>query len=103
MDGTKTFDKDYQAFASPQPQPLPKYLALINPFSPLVWIIVVVSFFILAVVFWLVANWEGELQNLSYGDWSSMGNSLWFCYGTLIGESVTRDTKSSNAVALRLD
>ena len=26
-------------------------------------------------------------------DWSSMGKSLWYVYGTLIGESMTRDTK----------
>ena len=30
-----------------------------------------------------------------------MYNSLWFTYGTFIGEAITRDTKSEKAYALR--
>ncbi len=29
--------------------------------------------------------------------------SIWYCYGTFIGESITRDTKSATGQALRQD
>ena len=43
FDGTVSFDKDFMAFATPNPQPMPKWMALISPFHFYVWICVVGS------------------------------------------------------------
>ena len=43
FDGTVAFDKDFMAFATPNPRPLPKWIALIAPFHVYVWICVVAS------------------------------------------------------------
>ena len=34
-------------------------------------------------------------------EWAESKNSFWYAYGTLLGESITRDTNSSKAPALR--
>ena len=101
FDYTIAFDKDFQAFAAPQPQPLPKYLALVNPFSPLVWVAIVTSVLCLSALLWLLAVAEGRLKSVNFKDWSSYGNSFWYCYSTLIGESVTRDVDLVKTQALR--
>ena len=33
--------------------------------------------------------------------WTHPGYMLWYCYGTFIGESVTRETSSGGAWAIR--
>ena len=43
FDGTVSFDKDFMAFATPNPQPMPKWMALMMPFHFYVWICVVGS------------------------------------------------------------
>ncbi len=40
-----------------------------------------------------------ESNGLSF--WTHPGNTLWYCYAAMIWESVTRDTRSSDAWALR--
>lgn len=35
-------------------------------------------------------------------DWDTLSECTWYCFGTLLGESLTRDTQSSNSPALRL-
>ncbi len=122
IDGTIAFDKDYQvlkgphfdfiakwyenvycfqAFASPQPHPVPKFLALVSPFTPLVWLSLLICVLMVTLTLWLVSNLESSLNEHPLPHWSSLPRSLWYCYGTFIGESITRDTRSASANALR--
>jgi hypothetical protein len=100
-DGTIAFDKDFMAFVTPRPLPLPKFLALIQPFHYFVWFTIVASVIISSIVFVLVANGEEIILGIDCSSWSTLSEAGWYCFSTMIGESVTRDTKSENANALR--
>ena len=126
MDGTITFDMDYLVHSAPQPSFLSKYLALVYPFDLVTWAVLVFSIFFVGFVLFLlgkmqksarllylfslrlmkfnlfVANSEGSLSKTNFKEWNAMYNSLWFTYGTFIGEAITRDTKSEKAYALRI-
>jgi hypothetical protein len=51
FDGTITFDRDFITFVSPLPYPIPKFLALIQPFHYFVWSCIVSSFFLAPIAF----------------------------------------------------
>ena len=36
-----------------------------------------------------------------FSEWAESREAYWYAYGTLLGESITRDTNSSKAPALR--
>ena len=48
-----------------------------------------------------ISNEENRLSGVDLHNWSTMKEAGWYCYGTIIGESITRDTKSEKAVSLR--
>ena len=50
----------------------------------------------------IIAHAEGNITNFHFKEWSSMYDSAWYAYGTFMGESITRDTKSEKATALRI-
>ena len=89
------------AFATPNPRPLPKWIALIAPFHIYVWICVVSSVILASIFMFAISNEETRLSGVDLHNWSSMKEAGWYCYGTVIGESITRDTKSEKAVSLR--
>ena len=66
IDGTIFFDKDYMAFVAPNPKQKPKYLALIQPFNPVVWIFVGSSIAIGVFVFLFVSKTEEEVRVNSF-------------------------------------
>ena len=49
-----------------------------------------------------ISNEETSLSGVDLYNWSTMKEAGWYCYGTIIGESITRDTKSEKAISLRL-
>lgn len=101
IDGTIAFDKDYMVFVAPNPQQNPKYLALIQPLNPVVWLFIITSLAGGAVFFLLVAKAEEKIVNVPLKAWNSIYESMWYVYGTLIGESITRDANSVGANAIR--
>ena len=101
FDYSVPFDKDFMASVTPNPQPLPKWMALISPFSPLVWLLIAASVFILGFFFWIVANFESEIQNTYYKVWAVLSEALWYTFGAFLGEDVTDDTESARAPAIR--
>ena len=48
-----------------------------------------------------ISNEETSLSGVDLYNWSTMKEAGWYCYGTIIGESITRDTKSEKAISLR--
>ena len=41
------------------------------------------------------------LFHIYLSEWAESREAYWYAYGTLLGESITRDTNSSKAPALR--
>ena len=80
---------------------MPKYVALISPFDLSVWIAFVVGLFFISITFWLVANAEGNIKDAYFHEWAVFKDSCWYCFGTLIGEAITRDTRTMHAPAVR--
>ncbi len=48
-----------------------------------------------------MAQREESLLGRRLRSWSTLRESSWYAFGTLIGESITRDTKSEGAWGLR--
>ena len=89
------------AFVAPLPQPLPKFLALIQPFHYYLWAALVLSMIVTAVVLNLVA--KAERMNMGfriYEKWDVLGKTAWYCFGTVLGKSPTEE-KSHHTHALR--
>jgi hypothetical protein len=101
FDGTITFDLDYMAFVSPMPQPLPKWIALSQPFHYFVWASVVASIIVTAVIFKIIARTEENILDINLANWSTVFEAGWFCLGTILKESIADDKKSNNANAVR--
>lgn len=101
FDYTIPFDKDFMAFVTPNPQPLPKWMALISPFSPFVWLLIAISVVAFGFVFWFVANFESKIQEYYYKSWAVLNDALWYTFGAFVGEDVTEDNDSVRAPAIR--
>ena len=41
------------------------------------------------------------ISPIYFSEWAESREAYWYAYGTLLGESITRDTNSSKAPALR--
>ncbi len=74
---------------------------LIHPLEAEVWAAVVFSLFFVSGSLYFITRREGRLISLALKNWDSLKNSTWYAFGTLIGESITRDTKSEGAWSLR--
>ncbi len=67
------------------------------------WAAIIVAFAAFQVCLWLVARTEQSIvQNENLKHWSVFSGASWYTFGTLIGESITRDTHSEGAWGMRL-
>ena len=90
------------AFVAPLPQPLPKFLALIQPFHYYVWVALVSSVIVTALVLNAVAKREEKNMGTSstYDRWDVLRETTWYCFGTMLAKSPTEE-KSHHTHALR--
>ena len=101
-DATIGTDLDWEGWVAPSPEALPTYTALIKPLQPLVWALMVVIMFVTAFSIFVLGRTEGELNGKGCPhDWKTLKATSWYCFGTLLGESITRDTKSEHLAGLR--
>ncbi len=89
-------------FAAPPPRPRRSVLTVLHPLSPTVWAATLVSLPLAQAALCLLARAEEALAGLDLREWSLPARAAWYGFGTLLGESITRDTKSEGAWALRL-
>jgi hypothetical protein len=103
LDSTIRFDRDFLTFATPLPQPLPKFMALYQPFHLHVWLAVAAALSISAVAFTLIAYAEERILGIYISCFSTIGKAGWYCFGSMLGESGSgsTDTESKNTHALR--
>ena len=94
--------QDFMAFVAPLPQPLPKVLALVQPFHHYLWAALALSLVGTAVALSLVARGEHLRldRRLRYKKWDSVLDNAWFCFGTVLYKSPA-DEKSHRTHALR--
>ena len=95
------FDDDTLTFATPVPAPVSTVFTLLQPLTVAVWAAVGASFAVTSLAMWAVARGEEEAMATGLREWSQARRSAWYVFGTLIGESITRDTRSERANALR--
>ncbi len=90
-------------FLSPKPKKLVhQYDTLITPVQDIVWIFLLVFLGIIIVCMYKTSRLEEDIiPDKRLKHWSKFGNAIWYAFSTLIGESVTRDSKSDGAWALR--
>jgi hypothetical protein len=101
FDGTITFDMDFMTLVSPMPHPLPKWIALSQPFHYFVWASLVASIIVIAVIFKIIARTEETIRDINLANWSTVFEAGWFCLGTILKESIANDKKTNNANAVR--
>ncbi len=92
---------DYESFASPGPHPKSKIFAITSPFGAFVWLCVLLSVPAMGAVSYILANQEGRLLNKVIKPWMFLGEAVWYAFGTLQGESITRDINITSIYALR--
>ena len=94
------YDRDFLGWVSPNPAPQPKYFTLIAPFNLLIWLLIGFSMLFIATVLWIISNLESWVKGIYIG-WGVLGDYLWYCFGSLLGESINRDIISYTAPAMR--
>ncbi len=93
---------DGLTFLTPKPRPYRSFDSAMSPFQGAVWASIAGMLFTMAVFMFSVSNTEQSIvPYLTLKHWAMLGQALWYCMGTLIGENVTRDSKSDGAWALR--
>ena len=55
------FDKDFQAFASPMPHPRAKYMGMVEPFQPLVWLCILLATIGMSFVLLFLGRTESDI------------------------------------------
>ncbi len=106
LSSTLPFDYDGLSFAAPYPTS-PKGGAatvstLLSPLSPAVWAAVLASLVVATSALLAVAKTEERIgANKTLRTWSEPSEAAWYTFGTVLGESITRDKMSDKAWALR--
>ncbi len=88
---------------SPKPQKLAhQYDTLLTPVEYSVWVSLLMSLCVTTVAMYSISRLEELIiKTVSLRHWSQFGQAAWYAFSTLIGESVTRVSKSDSAWALR--
>ena len=89
--GSIAYDSDYLTIATAKPGLRPKYLNLIYPFNRNVWIALLMTIVGCTVAFFVASRIEGYIIKVKFNDWYTLPTSLWYIYGTFVGESITRE------------
>ena len=86
IEGTITFDSDYMAFCTPQPDLQPKYLAIIYPFSKTVWLFVGTMTVLVSLMLFAIATYEQYHHYIRFSEWNTFTKSIIFTFGSFIKE-----------------
>ena len=60
---------------------------MIYPYNPNVWIGVFITFGVVTLSLLVISKIEGSILNVQFVDWLTIPSSLWYVYGTFVGES----------------
>ncbi len=99
---TVGFIKTRLVFLTRKPPRARNFFTIVLPLELAVWVAVSASLIVVPFSFWLIARGEEGLIERRLAHWSRLKEAFWYAFGTLIGESITRDTRSERAWGLRL-
>ena len=85
------YNVDFLGIVTSKPSIRPKYLNLIYPYNPNVWIGVFITFGVVTLSLMVISKIEGSILNVQFVDWLTIPRSLWYVYGTFVGESISRE------------
>jgi len=89
-------------FLSPKPRQTKSVLTALYPFDNYVWIALLCALATVPFFMLIASNFEESIiPKMKLSHWSSLGAASWYSFGTMIGESITRDTRSEGAWVLR--
>ncbi len=87
---------------SPKPKKLAhQYDTLIAPVQKSLWMLLLAFLLLITVSMYVISISEEIIKTTRLRHWSHFGQASWYAFSTLIGESVTRVSKSDGAWALR--
>ncbi len=98
--------REYMTFASPPSTVRANLTAVVTAFDPFVLTAALLSVFLAGAALYEVVRREAGTGSQSQSQvrirpWDQLGESVWYCFGTLLGESITRDSKVHRVVAAR--
>ena len=96
VDSTVRIDGDVYTLVSPKSKPIAKLFAAIRPFQMTVWLAFCVTFAISVGAFVLVSKMESEGRDLK--EWKTITSAFFFCYCTVLQESVSKISTLGNRV-----
>ena len=85
------YNVDFLGIVTSKPSIRPKYLNLIYPYNSNVWIAIFITFGTVTVALFVISRIEGSILNVQFVDWLTIPGSLWYVYGTFVGESISRE------------
>ncbi len=74
---------------------------LLYPFNLTVWICVMLCLLVMQLVLPRIAQLENLARGLNLTYWTSYAKASWYLFGTLLGESITRDINFRGEWAVR--
>jgi len=89
-------------FVSRLPSAYRSIFTIFMPFDWKVWMAALIALSVFIWVLTFVSRIEERLTGRTFRQWSTPSRASWYAFGTLIGESITRDTKSEGSWALRI-
>ena len=98
VDSTVRFDGDVYTLVSPKSKPITKFFATIRPFQMNVWLVLCGTFIVSVVAFVLVSKTENKNKNTDLKGWKTITSAFFFCYCTLLAESVPQTYKMKRTV-----
>ncbi len=72
-----------------------------DTFTEVVWMCVILTAIAAPLGFYAVSRAEERVVGCPLREWSRLLPAAWYVFGTLLGESITRDTRSERAWATR--
>lgn len=102
MLGSRPFTSTELTFVSPAPRPYRSVLTLLQPMTPKSWAAVAAALVLAAAALQAVSSREERtVPGVDLREWATASRAAWYAFGALVGESVTRDTTSAGAWAVR--
>ena len=98
VDSTVRIDGDVYTLAAPNSKPITKLFATIRPFNLYVWIALCGTFIISVAAFIMVSKAEDKKKDINLNEWRKLTSAFFFCYRTLLSESVSQTSKLKNSV-----
>ena len=97
-------DEERLTFATHKPMVYFDFATFIKPLEPLVWLSMMLVLLLTSFTLYKSASYYEQRTGINLTSFAIFGNALWYCYGTFVGESITKEKnfKTKSCQSLRL-